>query len=267
MKIAILLACHGNRDLTLKSLKSLAAYLPSSAEKSLFVVDDHCPEHSGVAADTYWKEQKVGPSTLLQPREHKLFWARAMKAAEEKAIPYSPDFIVWLNQDTIVTQNLNPYFKTDKIVVCSCSLPPDGSFQSKQEFFKGARVRSGPVKFRLARLEDPEPCTFNGNLVIIPKSAYTRLRIKPFQHAFADYAYGLDATALGIPISKTPVIAHTQPQRENWAKKKTIKERWLACTHPTGLPFSDWWDFCLEYGDNYWLLRFLYSYRHLIKKC
>ena len=61
------------------------------------------------------------------------------------------------------------------------------------------------MRYRLVAPDNgmPQPCTtFNGNVVLVPKSVYRRVGgiERRFSHAYADFDYGLRARALGFQV-------------------------------------------------------------------
>lgn len=256
MQIAILIACHGNAEVTEKSIQALKENLPREMggrkiKSWLYAVDDCCPEGSAGMAVRTWGEN----STLIKSKKPR-FWAQSMAIAETEAKRRQYDHIIWINQDTVVTAPLHGLLGHPTIKVGTCLIG--------EEAAKGALIRDGnPCRFRLCRPEEPAE-TFNGNLVCIPRRVFETQTIQGFKHAFADIDYGLQAHKAGVIIESAGIIAKTLPQRKNWRDMPTIRERLRACMEPTGLPPEDWVRFCQMHGGPLWPLRIIWPYRHII---
>lgn len=251
--VGILMACHGDQEVSGRCGEALRGYMPKNVGAHLYITDDQCPNKSAEATKAGW-----GKETTIIATESPQFWARSMAIAEKAARRRNHGFLLWVNQDTVVTEPLGPLLDENRIVAGTCLIDGKPS--------KGALAEDGSkCRFRLTKAGELG-ITFNGNLVAIPKKIYKWRSIQGYRHAFADIAYGLRAHREGHAIIRGPVCAVTARQENNWRDEPNIWERARACISPRGLPPEDWWSFCREFGGRAWLLKFVIAYRYILKK-
>jgi len=242
--------CHNRWDTASKSVEALWKH--STGNVHLIVVDDCSVPGSCEKLLPSWP----GEITVVRTSKE-LFWARSLAVGEVEARKTNPDFIIWLNEDTQLADNIAGLLHPDFIGVAKV-ITPSG------DDIKGPLTQIAPCKFRLWK-PGQSIDTFHGYCVSIPRSAYIRLQIEDYSHAFADLHYGLDARNLNIPIVASNVRATTATQqRINWRDLKTASARFSACIAPTGLPFGDWWKFCRNFGGPLFVARFLSPYRFFL---
>ena len=203
-RVAVVMTCHNRRDKTVRCLSALRAQEIGNAALSLFVTDDGSTDGTSEAIQGVWPEATIihGTGTL--------FWAAGMALAERSAVRFRPDFLLWLNDDTLldpdaVLRLLAVSRDEPAAIVVGATVDPatgKGTY--------GGRTRIDYHPQRLARLPLADHVqradTFNGNVVLVPWSA--RVTVGPidgaFPHAYADDDYGLRATAKGVPIVQVP---------------------------------------------------------------
>jgi GT2 family glycosyltransferase len=207
-RVIALLACHNRRDRTIRSLESLFAQKIDGVEVSAVLVDDGSSDGTSTEVRSRFEDVEIVQG------DGSLFWARAMALAEERAIQQHPEFLLWLNDDVVLAPNaLETLIDTSDVddphVVAGYLLDLD----TDEPSYGGAdRVDWHPMRFRMVIPTNGEPVacdTFNGNVVLVPRVVYEAVGgiDGRFEHAFADYDYGLRARSHGfeIVVPGTPV--------------------------------------------------------------
>lgn len=203
-RVAIIMTCHNRRDTTVGCLEALQAQEGHGLTLELFVTDD------GSTDGTFEAIAEVWPGTTIVQGTGTLYWAAGMALAERAALRTEPDFLLWLNDDTLLDNDaLQRLLATSQrhpgAIVVGATVDP-----GTRECTYGGRIRPGAHPQKLLRLPiaetDQRADTFNGNVVLIPSAA--REHLGPidglFPHAYADDDYGLRATARGIAIIQAP---------------------------------------------------------------
>lgn len=195
-KIAVLLTVHNRKEKTLNCLRNLYSQkIPEGFKLDVFLTDDGCTDGTPKAI------QKEFPPVNIIKGDGNLFWNRGMyKAWEKAAQTFDYDYYLWLNDDTILLQNTIKYMidesnqKPNSIIVGSTH-----AFSNKIKLTYGGiyKGRKTLVNGYLQRCE-----SFNGNIVLIPKSVFYKLGNLDwvYQHAIGDLDYGLRASETGINI-------------------------------------------------------------------
>lgn len=251
--VAVIMACHNRRDTTLRCLTSLNAATDSSTRLDLFVTDDGSTDGTANAI------RELHPDAVIIRGDGSLYWAAAMALAERRAWHERPDFLLWLNDDTVLAPGAVQTLLTKvgdhpgSIVVGAVVSPRTGAVTY------GGRRRKGPhpQRFSLIGVSDreQEADAFNGNVVLIP--AGVRTRVGPiddlFPHAYADDDYSLRATGLGVTIWQAPGIlgtcdANTTPTElsGSWFR------RWQQLQSPMALPLRAQARYLHRHGDWRW---------------
>jgi len=246
MDIAFLITCHNRADLLERCLSNLQQF----HKGHLFLVADNCQDDSVQRCQRVWKQ----PLTILQTPSD-AFWAKSMALGETAAKKHQPDFIFWINEDTMLTHPIPIH--PDHITAGAISNEQGNPYRGGV-----TRQKNRPLNFQLCPFPN-DPDTFHGNCVAIPKQFYNELAIHPYQHAFADFDYGLRAKERCFPIQTTPPIGWTPTRTRQWRTIKNPILRWKACFHPTGLPLQDWWTFSRRNQGP--VLHWLRAYRFLLR--
>ena len=249
------MACHNRRDTTVRCLSALRAQEGCSGSLSLFVTDDGSTDGTSEAIKAVWPE-----ATIIQGTGT-LYWAAGMALAERSAVRHRPDYLLWLNDDTLLDPDAVPRLLAvsrdePAAIVVGATVDPETG-----EGTYGGRTRIDYHPQRLARLplatHVQRADTFNGNVVLVPWRA--RVAVGPidgaFPHAYADDDYGLRATAKGVPIVQAPGAVGTCPR--NPAKPSSsggLGHRWQRLQSPTGLPWRAQLRYLRRHGDWRWPL-------------
>lgn len=198
LKVAILLTVFNRREKTLKCLD--ICYRQIDALKSEGIYDFHIyMVDDGSSDGTSDAVRESFPQTSIIRGNGGLYWNQGMRLAWDTAVLQSPDFYIWINDDTFLEQNAlgtlmetSNFLKHKAIVVGTAE-------DSEGRLSYGGRTRYGKLVTPDPTI--PVPCwTFNGNLVLIPAYVYRILGNldEHYQHSFGDFDYGARAAAANI---------------------------------------------------------------------
>lgn len=198
LKVAILLTVFNRREKTLKCLD--ICYRQIDAMKSEGIYDFHIyMVDDGSSDGTSDAVREIFPQTSIIRGNGGLYWNQGMRLAWDTAVLQSPDFYIWINDDTFLEQNAlgtlmetSNFLKHKAIVVGTAE-------DSEGRLSYGGRTRYGKLVTPDPTI--PVPCwTFNGNLVLIPAYVYRILGNldEHYQHSFGDFDYGARAAAANI---------------------------------------------------------------------
>ena len=266
--VAVLVTCHNRRTQTLACLERLFDQaLPQDAALKVYLVDDGSTDGTANAVRQRY------PSVSIIPADGSLFWCNGMRLAWENAAKESPEFYLWLNDDTLlragtvvtlirVAQDVgNPAC----IVVGSCCDANSGARTYGGQRLLGKHpAKVSPIE---PDAQTVKACdTFNGNCVLVTRAAYHVLGIlRDFQHATADTDYGLRACRSGVPVLLAPGFlaeCSANPVPLIWRNRELPRaERFRSLLGRKGLPPWDWWRFLWEHAGVraflYWPIPYL----------
>jgi len=108
LTVAALLTCHNRKETTLACLSSLYSQsIKDEITLNVFLTDDASTDGTGEAV----REQY--PQVHILHGDGNLFWCGGMRLAWQEAMKHEPDHYLWLNDDTMLTQDaLQPMLKT-----------------------------------------------------------------------------------------------------------------------------------------------------------
>lgn len=237
--VAVLITVHNRREKTLKCLRELyRQQLPKGHSLEVFLTDDGCTDGTAEAV------RKEFPEVMIIAGDGDLFWNRGMyRAWEQASMTKDYDYYLWLNDDTVLLEGALQALLTeaselpDAVIVGSAH-----SSASSNELTYGGFGAGG---FDAGRLLKPngalQKCeTFNGNVVLIPKSIFHRIGNLDwtFQHAIGDLDYGLRCTKAGenIVVSKEfRGICDKNAKPPKWMMPEVpFKDRWKNYHSPLG---------------------------------
>ncbi len=200
--LVALLACHNRRALTLECLDGYFAQNVGDVQLACVVCDDGSTDGTAEAIAAAYPDR-----VDIVPGDGDLYWAAAMALAERRAMRRSPDYLLWLNDDTTLDRDavarlLTVSMRAPRAIVVGATRDP-----ATGEVTYGGRCRSSRWHVqRLHRLPSagtPQKAdTFNGNVVLVPRAV--RDAVGPIDdlwpHSYADDDYGLRAREHGIDI-------------------------------------------------------------------
>lgn len=251
--LAVLVAAHNRREQTLAALDAVeTSARVAGVSFRVFLTDDGSTDGTqGAVAERF-------PTAVVIQGTGSLFWAAAMRLAEDHASLEPADYFLWLNDDTVMDSDAlrvmlscsdgNPR----AIIVAALRDPQSG------EVTYGGRKRLGAHPQRFALLgESSRPQfadTFNGNLVLVPRVCHAD--VGPidgsFPHAYADDDYGLRATSKGIPIIQPPGTLGVCARNPVSAPPSSLRERWALIQSPKGTPFAAQARYLRRHGPWWW---------------
>lgn len=265
-KIAVLLTVHNRCKKTLYALKRLYAVpLPSGYVLDVYLTDDGCTDGTAEAV----REQFPAVHVLLG--DGSLFWNRGMRMAWEAASKSTPEFYLWLNDDTYLFDNALTILlrasaeKNDQTIILGTTCDT----ATGTEITYGGRGRDGKFAFDM---EQCSPCIYmNGNIVLIPRYVFERVGYNDpyYRHAMGDYDYGLMAVKQGLEIVTAPGFLGQCDLHDTVATwknpEKSLRERWQAIFRPTGAnPFEYFYYRRKHYGLMAACVTFVSNFAHVL---
>ena len=252
-RVAVVMTCHNRQDTTVRCLSALRAQASGAAALSLFVTDDGSTDGTSRAIQGVWPDATIIPGT------GSLYWAAGMALAERSAVRNRPDYLLWLNDDTLLDPDAVPRLLAvseddPSAIVVGATVDPEtgeGTYGGRTRIdYHPQRLVRLPIAHHVQRAD-----TFNGNAVLVPWSA--RVAVGPidgaFPHAYADDDYGLRATAKGVPIIQAPGAVGTCPRDPAMPpSSRGLADRWQHLQSPTGLPWRAQSRYLRRHGDWRW---------------
>ena len=276
LRIGVLIASHNRREMTVRAVEAVRA-ARSAAEVQVILLDDASRDGTAQAVAA------VDPDAIILQGDGNAFWNGGLHQTWRHALSLELDAFLWLNDDVLLDANAIPL-----LVKTYCSLEQElgnerfilvGSTRdlAGNLTYGGRRYRSDPFAFQLD-LVHPDGCnllpidTFNGNIVLVPRSVVDMIRINDpdYRQGLGDYDYGLRAARRGVSVKLMPNTlgvceANTLARKKGFGSGElSLSEQWKVVNTPKGLPFSDWFRITSSYSGIWWPLHFLIPYRSLV---
>lgn len=263
--VAVLMAIHNRRDLTLRAVeRCMLAAGVADVRVHFYIFDDGSTDGS---ADHL--RQRFGDTVSLLDGDGTAYWAKGMSEAEAVARHHSEaDFLLWLNDDVslyddalkILTEAIR---REPETVVVGAMRQPG----TRQISYSGYKRRSKLHPLRLAMVEtldnDLSIDTLHGNCVLVPVHLARKLGgiDGSFSHGWADIDYGLRATSMGISIQLAPqAVGECEPNRVRFSGSDLLQE-WKSYTGVKGAGnFSSLRRILKRHAGRHWPLLVLVSY-------
>lgn len=241
--VAVLMSVYNRRETTIRCL-SLCVEQASHIAKAgkykfaFYMTEDGCTDGTAEAVSGKF------PQVNIIHGDGSLFWNRGMCAAWDEAAKSSPDFYLWLNDDTMLRPGAlsvmleNSAYLGHKAIVVGTAEDRDGNFSY------GGRTKYG-------KIVEPDPTipvvcdVFNGNLVLVPSYVYRRLGTldRVYSHGFGDFDYGVRAWKKDLTVVVAPgvlAICDRNPGIPRWRNPSVpLKARYAAIMGPKGRPFRE----------------------------
>jgi GT2 family glycosyltransferase len=200
MRITAILTSYNRRDKTVACLRSyFDQELPDDFALDAVLVDDGSSDGTPEAVHALERPVEVIRGT------GDLYWSSGMATAEERALESLPDYLLWLNDDVVLDRDavkrLLDVAQSSEAAVIAVGAVRDPD-TGELTYTGVRRHRFHPLRFDAVTPQQPPAAvdTFMGNVVLIPRAAYTA--VGPidgdFDHAAADYDYGMRARRAGI---------------------------------------------------------------------
>lgn len=271
-RIAVLMACHNRRDITLRCLRALHEQ-DAGVAIMIFLVDDGSVDGTGDAVRERFPTVRVIDGT------GDLYWVGAMRRAFAAAQDESWTHLLWLNDDV----ELAPSALRTLLEVSDVASTPERpviAVGAVCDPVTGATTYSGlerstaarPLRFSTVEPVDrPVPCeTFHGNVVLIPRAAVDRIGNldAAFTHTLADLDYGLRARRLGLASWVAPGYVGTcpgNPAKGEWNdRRRGLRERFALATSVKALPPREWGLFARRYAGVAWSIYWVSPYVRIV---
>jgi len=265
--VVAVVATHNRVRTTIRCLESLLS-AAEGVDLTVVHVDDGSTDGTAEAV------RDLVPDVVQFSGDGSLYWAGAMRIGLDHAATLGPDHILWLNDDV----SLESWALTDLIETTGAPNPrciAVGALRDPvtDELSYSAVIRSATWRGREFTPVQPgdhrAADSMNGNLVLVPRSAYSVLgNLDPaYRHAIADFDYGLRASESGIDILTTRRWVGScsrNPDRGTWRDRNlTRRERLRRIQAPTGRPFREWARFQRRNGGN-WPLAAIRPYLRIL---
>jgi GT2 family glycosyltransferase len=271
LAISVLMACHNRADQTLRCLSALKGQNAlHGITVKVILVDDGSSDGTSerVAADF--------PEVQILRGDGTLFWNRAMHTACGVALASSCDFVLWLNDDTVLYPDaLKTLLLAHESLASHISQPliVVGTLCDRDKHcvsYGGWRTtnRLNPADCRrIAPADKAVECdTMNGNCVLISHRALLATgNLDPvFTHSMGDLDYGFRARRAGCRIWVAPGFVGECRVNEGkglWTDQSLPwLERVWRMLGPKGLPPSQWLAFTRRHSGPFWLLFWMNPY-------
>lgn len=235
--IAVLLTVFNRKDKTLMCLERLYGQLPTDGcQVDVWLTDDGCTDGTPEAVAERFPEVNIIHS------KGDLFWNRGMWTAWDTAAKAKDyDFYLWLNDDTFVYGNM-----LNALVEAAAETEEQAIIVGATEdcahtcITYGGRLSGGMIPQPDGTLREVD--YFNGNIVLIPQSAYRALGNLDyyFTHSKGDFDYGMRAKEAGIKMYQAGEILGECDAHETidkWCNPEVpLLQRWRAMNRPNGMP-------------------------------
>lgn len=264
-RIAVLLAAHNRRAMTVQALESLRS-ATAHFDLTVVLLDDASTDGTAEAAFAAW------PGAIVVEGDGTCFWNGGMHKAWSRALHLEVDGYLWLNDDVVLAADamtrLAQQWHAQGGAVCPFILVGATHDDAGRLSYGGQRRVSSPVALKFERLpiaDKIQPAdTFNGNIVIVSRATVERIGINDpgFLHAMGDIDYGLRAKAAGIPILVLPgTLGLCNANVSVRYNRGPLRERWRKITSHRGIPLKSWWLLTRRYSGIWLPIHFLAPYR------
>lgn len=267
--LAVLIACHNRREVTLRCLGGLRDQ-DASIALEVFLVDDGSTDGTADAVRAQF------PDVHIVQGSGTLYWVGGMRLAYDAALAAGFEDMLWLNDDVTLASDAVRRLLATLSTVASAPEPDAIVVGAVRDPVLGTTAYSGlrrVGRFRhllLVRVEpqdEPVRCnTHHGNVVLVPAAVRRSIGNLDgrYTHAMADVDYGLRASALGHPVWLAPGFVGTCAQnfqRAAWEDPAIPRrERLRAVLGPKGRPIREWVHHSRQHGGPLWFVHAVSPY-------
>ena len=204
--VAVLLTVHNRKEKTIRCIsETFSQRLPKDVKLNVFMTDDGCTDGTSLAVLERF------PDVTIIEGDGSLFWNRGMRAAWREASKCTPDFYLWLNDDTVLKENAiqtmleSSHKENDSSIIV-------GTTQASLDddtITYGGRTLDCPKRVVSPLEKESISCDFfNGNIVLIPKNVFDKVGFNDgfYRHSFGDFDYGHAARKAGIKSLVAPGV-------------------------------------------------------------
>lgn len=253
--LAVLIACHNRKELTLRALGSLErACKHADVRSTVFLAD------AGSTDGTWEAVSSMFPEVRITSLHKESYWAESMRNSWEHSILEPHSFTLWLNDDVVLEKSAIADLVQWSALHENQAILVGATYESgTHEWSYGGYIR-GPWYRRLRLFPVVPNGSFqnvyfgNGNILFSPTHLARKLRGFPkgFRHSFADFFYTGTAKSKGIPVLASPKFLGTcqrnDPSGTFPESLDSRWEQWKALLSPKGLPPGEWARFSLRFG-------------------
>lgn len=267
-RIAVLLAAHNRRSMTVRALESLRS-AGTHFNLTIVLLDDASTDGTAAAAIEVW------PDAIVLQGDGNCFWNGGMHRAWSYALGLGVDGYLWLNDDVVIDDDAMKRLAEQwyaqggaerRFILVGATRDETGCLS-----YGGQRRVPSPLAFKFERLplcKELQPAeTFNGNIVLVSRATVERIGINDpgFLHAMGDIDYGLRARAAGIPILVLPGTLGVCNNNANVLYNQgTLRARWHKITSHRGIPPKSWWLLTRRHSGVWQPIHFLMPYRKIL---
>jgi GT2 family glycosyltransferase len=259
-RIAVLLAAHNRRAMTVRALDSLLSAAPYF-DLTIVLLDDGSTDGTAEAAIDVW------PTVTIINGNGNCFWNGGMHRAWSHALGLGVDGYFWLNDDVLLDADAMARLAQQWHAQGGAKYPFILVGATRDD--AGRRVPS-PLALKFERLPISEELqtaeTFNGNIVLISVATQKKIGINDdqFLHSLGDIDYGLRATRAGIPVLVMPgTLGRCNNNAPIAYNTGTLPDRIRRITSHRGIPVRNWWRITRRYSGIWMPLHFLLPYRKI----
>ncbi len=243
MSVAVLMTVYNRKDSTLKCLSLLYRQTDSLSRAgkyrfSVYLTDDGSTDGTSEAVSSLF------PDVNIIKGDGSLFWNRGMCAAWDEAAKSSPDFYLWLNDDTMLNPGAVVSLLENSTYLGHRAIIAGTAEDSSGKLSYGGRTRYGRIIAPDPMI--PEACDiFNGNLVLVPDYVYRKLGTldRVYSHSFGDFDYGVRAAKMNLTVVVAPGVLAECDRNDalpDWRNPEfSLKARYAAVSGPKGRPFKE----------------------------
>ena len=260
--------------LTLACLEHLAvAAARAQVELGLVMVDD------GSSDDTVRAVRSRFPAAHIEVAGGDLYWCRGMHRAMALAMQRQSDFLLWLNDDTVLHPDALTRLLQEaamlrvrtgrEVLLAGATADRQGHLS-----YGGSVAASRWRRFSYRKVwsaSQPVPCeVVNGNCVLLPMALTQCVgNLDPaYEHAMGDTDYALRAGAAGFGVFvASGYVGECNRNASAGTFEDALlpwRQRWHSMMGRKGLPMKSWAHFTRRHGGPLWPLYFIWPYLRLV---
>lgn len=240
--VTVLMTCHNRKRKTKECICSL---YDGAFKMRYIVVDDGSSDGTREMLEEL---QQKYPLTVLEG-DGTLFWGGGMRKAMEEALGEQDgsDYYILVNDDVEFSQEaLRSAFrqlgnrKDTVLVGTMCN-------KDKKLTYGGIQFQGKGIRYETVTAEKEQECdTFNCNFVLLPAKIFRKAGNFDihFQHAMADFDYGLHIRKMGYKIVNSVYylgVCERNSKEGSWMDTDiSRKERLHKKESAKGLPAGEW---------------------------
>lgn len=267
-KIAVLIAAHNRREMTVSALQALRQN-DDALDLRIVVFDDGSTDGTTDAVMAEW------PEAVVLKGDGDSFWNRGMHAAWLHALSLDVHGYLWLNDDVRLDPDAlrklaNAWHRqggaAEPFILVGATRDENGnlSYGGQHRVYSpfSLSFKKLPIVGSTQRAE-----TFNGNIVLVTDKVVKKIGIidPAFKHSLGDLDYGLRASAAGIPIiviSRTIGVCKNNPKVN--LSDMSITQRFRHIISEKGMHIPSWYTFTKRHSGRLWPIHFLGPYRKIV---